>query len=1601
MTVSDGLASASAQTTVRVDDLAPSVGLLLQQATVDEGGLAALQISLADAGVLDSQRLVIDWGDGSAAETVDLAAGTTTLVRTHRYLDDNPSATPVDAYTVRVQATDKDGLSTSATATLTVVNLAPALAALQLQQSSPSASQRDVVLTGSYGDVGTPDTHTVEIDWGDGSRSAAVVDAQARSFTASHRYATTSSVQKFTIVALVRDDDGGTGSGSIESAGSFVNTPPVARDDAATVAEDGSVQIELRSNDSDVDNDALAVQLVDGPQHGSALRLADGRVLYTPNANFNGADSFTYRLSDGTALSNTATVRISVTAVNDAPTLQAIADQQVAEGSTLQLQLLGSDVDGNALQYSLVSGAGASVSASGLFSLQAVDGPASVPVTVRVSDGSLVAERSFSVLVSNLAPTVGNLQLQESRNASQRQVLLTGSIGDAGLPDTHTVQVAWGDGSSSAAVVDAATRSFSASHVFTLASAAQAFSIVATATDDDGASGSAGITSRGGAGNVPVARDDAATVAEDGTVRIDLLANDSDAESDPLTVQALGTAAHGTVALNADGSVQYTPDANFNGADSFSYRAADASGQSNLATVRVTVTPVNDAPTLAAVVNQRVDEGSVLQLQLQGSDVDGNALTYSLVSAPGAGVNASVSASGLLTLQAVDGPGTTPVTVRVSDGAASAERSFSVQIDNVAPRWQTLALSAAAIDEDGSVQLTGVLIDPGTQDSQTVLVDWGDGSAVQTVSLAAGQTTLDIGHRYADDNPSGTPVDTYTVSVQLTDKDGFGGNDSRSLQVRNLSPAVVGLQLQESRNADLRQVSLVGTVTDIGALDTHTVLVAWGDGSSTQAVVDAQARSFSASHTYTTQSASQPFTIVATATDDDTGTGSASVVSRGSAGTAPVASDDSASVAEDGTVRIDVLANDRDAENDPLTVQDLGAALHGTVVRNADGSLQYTPDANFNGSDSFTYRAADGSGQSNLATVRVTVTAVNDAPTLQPVAARVLDEGGVLQIQLQAQDVDGDALVYDVGGGAGTVQASVDAGGLLTLRGLDGAADAVLTISASDGRQQASQSLVVQVRNVAPVLNVSGPSQLAGGTPLVITLGSNDPGADTIARWEIDWGDGNTVILAGNPGQASHVYGPAGGSFSVQARAVDEDGTWAAAPLQVQVAPDLLNVTSFVPTATGFAVRFDQAIDAARIGLYGPPDGTVDVELRGDARGVVRGSLVLDADGRGLRFIATGGVLAADQYSVTLASGPLGFVSASGALDGDNNGQAGDAYRARFSVAAAPSVVLGLPDFMRGAGQAVDVPGTAQGLPVSITSTGGLRQLQFTLAYDPALLTVSAARAGSGLPAGSSVQMAQVAGADGRMLARVTVVLPAGAALAAGTVRVVDLVATVPAGAAYGAQQVLDLTVTQLDGVAPAAGQALDDDALHVAGYFGDSNRSGGYSVDDVTLLQNVIVRTTPGFAAWRNTDPVVVGDIAGGGTLNSLDASRLLQEVNFLQGSASVDRPEIPPIPGNIGPLVFAAVPGVGQTVAVPAAAGSAAASAPQPASQSAPLRIDLSAALASTARVATTSQDWLRDYLVSAAQPARVSPNATLRVTLPAAPAATLAVAPAVALR
>ena len=123
---------------------------------------------------------------------------------------------------------------------------------------------------------------------------------------------------------------------------------------------------------------------------------------------------------------------------------------------------------------------------------------------------------------------------------------------------------------------------------------------------------------------------------------------------------------------------------------------------------------------------------------------------------------------------------------------------------------------------------------------------------------------------------------------------------------------------------------------------------------------------------------------------------------------APTAVDDIVIADEDTSIAIDVLGNDTDGNADALFVVSLGAASHGAISLNGDGTIRYVPRTDYQGEDTFTYTMSDGRGGSDTGLVRVTVLPVNDAPLAADDRAFTELETPV-RIDSLANDVDREA----------------------------------------------------------------------------------------------------------------------------------------------------------------------------------------------------------------------------------------------------------------------------------------------------------------------------------------------------------------------------------------------------------------------------------------------------------------------------------------------------------------------------------------------------------------------------------------------------------------
>src|SRR5262249_20280096 len=408
--------------------------------------------------------------------------------------------------------------------------------------------------------------------------------------------------------------------------------------------------------------------------------------------------------------------------------------------------------------------------------------------------------------------------------------------------------------------------------------------------------------------SAPVANADAYSVSEDATLTVGasgVLANDTDAQNDPLTAILVSGPSHGMLTLNANGSFTYTPASDYNGTDTFTYKATDGTFDSAAATVKITVNPRNDAPSLPAGPGQTVLEDAAAQT------VSGWA---------------------------------TGITAGPADEAGQG-LEFVVTTDNPA-----LFAAGPAVAADGTLTFT-----PAAN---------ANGQATVTVVLRDNAGT-------ANGGVDSSPAQTFTISVTPVNDAPVATADA--YQTAEDTPVTVSAPGLLANDTDIDGDSLSAVLVSGPTKGTLTLNA---DGSFTYA----PAANYNGTDSFTYKV--------------NDGTATSNKITVDYTGTpvndAPVAAGGALQTAEDTAASGQVATTDVD--NDPLTYSLVADAAHGTLVFNADGTFTYTPAANYNGTDSFTYKANDGTADSNAATVTITVSAVNDAPVAASQALPTAEE---------------------------------------------------------------------------------------------------------------------------------------------------------------------------------------------------------------------------------------------------------------------------------------------------------------------------------------------------------------------------------------------------------------------------------------------------------------------------------------------------------------------------------------------------------------------------------------------------------------------------------
>lgn len=487
-------------------------------------------------------------------------------------------------------------------------------------------------------------------------------------------------------------------------------------------------------------------------------------------------------------------------------------------------------------------------------------------IAVRVTDSAEESHiASTTLTVKNVAPTLNSVILTSAVIDEGGSVTVSGTFTDPGTIDTHNVIIDWGDGAPRSVLqLTSGERSFDATHQYLddpSDSPSDAYTVRALVADDD-ASLSGVLDQAVDPGSFGFGVDSSFhraqtfQVGADGLLAgVDLFLGGSATERGDLFVDILAT-------------VDGVPHGEALATQVISEAVIPTTLTAELISVDFSSSGIYvlQSDVLAIVLRPAGPAAYALwKGQTTDTYASGNAFSQSV-------------ANGAAWLQDAD----RDMAFRTHVSPRTVE-PFSLTVNNVAP--QITGMASGILNENESVNLRVNFTDPGTVDQHTALIDWGDGNS-ELVTIPVGERTFSILHQYLDDSPRSD--DAYEVQITLTDDD--GGSHIRSIfpTVKNVAPEVEPLSLSASEIDENGSITINGTFNDPGTLDTHEILLDWGDASTPTFIsLTGGERAFTATHQYLDDGM---YTITADVTDDDAGVSAAATALITVQNVAPTAS---------------------------------------------------------------------------------------------------------------------------------------------------------------------------------------------------------------------------------------------------------------------------------------------------------------------------------------------------------------------------------------------------------------------------------------------------------------------------------------------------------------------------------------------------------------------------------------------------------------------------------------------------------------------------------------------------------------------------------------
>nr|WP_323229673.1 tandem-95 repeat protein [Vibrio parahaemolyticus] len=1043
----------------RVND-APTVENAIADQELSED-FATYTIDLNDA-FKDSDSALNFSVSGNSNVLVSIENGIATI---------SPTADWNGSETLTFTATDPSGESISQTVNFTVAPVADIVA-----DKATVVEDTPTIIKVLGNDTFEGDDQVVSLDTNNGPANGAVsVNPDGSvTYTPNDNYHGTDS---FTYIVT----SGGVSESTTVSVDvTPVNDAPVAKDDIATTQEDTAVTIDVLSNDTDVDGDKLSIQSATVPEAQGKVEIVDGKLVFTPAENFNGQAEITYTVTDD-QLTDEAKVTVTVNPVNDAPTIKVDAVESITEDAvsidTVVATLTVRDTDtsedqltvsleNNSNGYFVLVGNEVKLTQAGVDAVNNDElNLKDLTISASVSDGvNPTASDSDSLIVNrvNDAPTVENAIADQE--LSEDFASYTIDLNDAFKDSDSALNFSVSGNSNVLVSIEngiatiSPTADWNGSETLTF-----------TATDPSGESVSQTVNFT--VASVADIVADKATVVEDTPTIINVLSNDTFESTDKVvSLDADNGPKNGSVIVNNDGTVTYTPDDNYVGKDTFTY-VVTSGGVSESTTVTVNVTPVNDAPVAKDdIATTQEDTAVTIDVLPNDTDIDGDTLRIDSASVPSDQGTVEIVDGKLVFTPAENFNGDAEITYTVTDGELTDEAKVSVTVNpvNDAPTIKVDAVESItenAVSTDTVVATLTVRDTDTSEDQLTVSLENNSNGYFVLVGDEVKLTQAGVDAVNNDE----LNLKDLTISASVSDGVNPTANDSDSLIVNrvNDAPTVENAIADQELSEDFATYTIdlndafkdSDSALNFSVSGNSNVLVSIENGIATISPT-------------ADWNGSETLTFTAT---DPSGESVSQTVNFTVAPVADIVAD-KATVVEDTPTIIKVLGNDTFEGDGKVVSLDINnGPANGTVSVNPDGSVTYTPNDNYVGTDSFTYIVTSG-GVSESTTVSVDVTPVNDAPVAKDDIATTQEDTAVtIDVLPNDSDVDGDKLSIEsasVPKEQGTVE--VVNGKLVFTPAENFNGDAEITYTVTDGQltDEAKVTVTVNPVNDAPTIKV-------------------------------------------------------------------------------------------------------------------------------------------------------------------------------------------------------------------------------------------------------------------------------------------------------------------------------------------------------------------------------------------------------------------------------------------------------------------------------------------------------------------------------------------------